>query len=81
MMTKPLLAILRLLPLVSSCGVQPKVTASGGRAVVVRAAIPDIGVEQALPLAEAECQKQGKSARAQKITSPSSNKYIFECVY
>ena len=78
---RSLLAILLLLPLLASCGVQPKVTASEGRTVVVLAAIPDKGVEQALPLAEPECQKQGKSARVQKITSPNSNKYIFECVY
>jgi hypothetical protein len=48
--------------------------------VVVRAGFPDMGIEKALLLADQECMKKGLSARTQQVTSPSSDRYIFECV-
>ncbi len=62
----------------AACAAQ--VTSSGGRTVVVRAAVPDMGVENALVLAEAECAKLGLSARVQAVTTPQTDRYIFECV-
>lgn len=47
------------------------------RVVIVRAGFPDGGVEKARVLAEAECRKQGLSARVQTVDSP---RYVFECV-
>jgi len=67
-----------LLTTVSGCATQ--VTSASGRTVVVRAGFPDMGVEKALNLAEAECNKQGLSARVQSVTSPTTDRYIFECV-
>jgi hypothetical protein len=58
----------------------PQVTSSSGRTVVVRAGSPDMGVEKALELANAECAKQGLSARVQMVTSATTDRYIFECV-
>lgn len=57
-----------------------KITAVTGRTVVVRAGFPDLGVEKALILADQECAKRDLSARVQQITSPTTDKYIFECV-
>ena len=48
--------------------------------VHIKAAIPDMGVEQALPLAEAECKKYGLKARVQSLTGPTTDRYIFACV-
>ncbi len=62
------------------CSTQPKVTSSSEGTVVIKAAIPDMGVEQALPLAEAECEKYGLKARLQSLTSPTTDRYIFACV-
>lgn len=39
-----------------------------------------MGVEKALVLAQAECERQGLSARVQSVTSPITDRYIFECV-
>lgn len=64
--------------ILSACAA--KVTRSSGRTVVIRAAVPDMGVEKALDLAEAECSKQGLSARVQELTSATTDRYIFECV-
>jgi hypothetical protein len=61
-------------------GCAAAVTAAGGRTVVVRAGVPDMGIERALTLAEAECRKQGLSDRVQSVTTPNSDRYIFECV-
>jgi len=61
-------------------GCAAEVTSSSGRTVVVRAGVPDMGVEKALALAEAECAKRGLSARVQSLTSPITDRYIFECV-
>lgn len=54
-------------------------TSSSGRTVEVWAGIPDIGVEKALELANAECVKRGLTARIQAVTSPAYS-YKFECV-
>lgn len=62
----------------SSCA--PVVTSSGGRTVIVKAGFPDMGVEKALQLANDECGKLKLSARVQSITTPTSDRYIFECV-
>ena len=61
-------------------GCAAQVTSSAGRTVIVRAGVPDMGIERALILAEAECAKQGLSARVQAVTTPSTDRYIFECV-
>lgn len=61
-----------------SCAAE--VTSSGGRTVIVRAGIPDMGLEKALTLANAECAKQGLSARVQMLTGATSDRYVFECV-
>lgn len=61
-------------------GCAAQVTSSAGRTVIVRAGVPDMGVEAALGLANAECAKQGLSARVQAVTGPTSDRYIFECV-
>jgi hypothetical protein len=61
-------------------GCAAAVTSLGGRTVIVRAGIPDMGIERALALAEAECAKAALSARVQSVTSPNSDRYIFECV-
>lgn len=63
------------------CSAQPTVTSSSEGTVVVKAAIPDMGVEQALPLAESECKKYGLKARLQSVTGPSTDRYIFACVH
>lgn len=62
------------------CSTQPTVTSSSEGTVVIKSAIPDRGVEQALPLAEAECKKYGLKARLQSLTSPTTDRYIFACV-
>lgn len=62
------------------CSMQPTVTSSSEGTVVIKAAIPDMGVEQALPLAEAECKKYGLKARVQSLTGPTTDRYIFACV-
>lgn len=62
------------------CSTQPTVTSSSEGTVVIKAAIPDMGVEQALPLADAECKKYGLKARLQSLTSPITDRYIFACV-
>lgn len=61
-------------------GCAAEVTSAAGRTVIVRAGVPDIGVEKALGLAENECAKRGLSARVQSVTSPTTDRYIFECV-
>lgn len=55
-----------------------KVTTSG-RTVVVRAGFPDMGVEKALALAEAECGKRNQSATVRGVTTRGAARYIFEC--
>lgn len=62
------------------CAMQPKVTSSSEGTVVVRAAIPDMGIEQALQLAEAECKKYGLKARVQSVTDATTDRYIFACI-
>mgnify|MGYP001323233139 CR=1 FL=1 len=62
------------------CSTQPTVTSSSEGTVVIKAAIPDMGIEQALPLAEAECKKYGLKARLQSLTGPTTDRYIFACV-
>ena len=62
------------------CSTQPTVTSSSEGTVVIKSGIPDAGVEQALPLAEAECKKYGLKARLQSLTSPTTDRYIFACV-
>lgn len=63
----------------ASCASE-KITMATGRTVVVRAGFPDMGVEKALALADSECAKRDLSARVQQLTSPNTDKYIFECV-
>jgi len=72
------LSLLAAMLLITACATQ--VTAVTDRAVVVRAGFPDMGIEKALLLADQECMKKGLSARTQQVTSPSSDRYIFECV-
>lgn len=64
--------------LLAGCAAQ--VTSSSGRTVVVKAAVPDTGVDSALALANTECGKSGLSARVQIIPTPYTDQYIFECV-
>ncbi len=64
--------------LLSGCATT--VTSVTDRTVIVRAGFPDMGVEKALTLADSECQKRGLSARVQQVTSPTTDRYIFECV-
>ncbi|MDP2823806.1 MAG: hypothetical protein Q8O52_14165 [Sulfuritalea sp.] len=66
---------------VLGCSAQPTVTSSSEGTVVIKAAIPDMGVEQALPLAEAECKRYGLKARVQSLTGPTTDRYIFACVH
>jgi hypothetical protein len=80
-MKTPIKLLICLLPItffLSGCASQ--VTSSTGRTVIVRAGIPDMGVDSALALAEIECKKKGLAARIQAMTSPMSDRYIFECV-
>jgi hypothetical protein len=62
------------------CISQPVVTSSSDSTVVVRAAIPDMGIEEVLPLAEAACKKHGMRARLQMPSGPTTDRYIFACV-
>lgn len=62
----------------TSCAAQ--ITSSTPSTVVVRAGVPDMGVEKALELAEAECAKRGLSAHVHSVTSPNTDRYIFDCV-
>lgn len=64
--------------ILASCASQ--VTMSTDRTVVVQAGFPDMGVEEALTLADKECSKKNLSARVQQVTTPTTNRYIFECV-
>jgi len=57
-----------------------KVTSSNGRTVVVSSGFPDMGVEKALIVADAECAKRNLAARVMMLSSPTTDKYIFECV-
>ena len=66
--------------LISGCSDEFKLTSSTGQSVIVHAATPDRGIEQALPQAQAECQTQGLSAKVQSVPSANTNLYIFECV-
>jgi len=66
--------------LLGSAGCSSQVTSSSGRTIIVRSGFPDMGIENALLLAEKECLKKGKSARVQSVTSPNTDRYIFECV-
>jgi hypothetical protein len=61
-------------------GCATEITTATDRTVIVRAGFPDMGVEKALGLADAECAKRGLSARVQQVTSPTTDRYIFECV-
>jgi len=72
------LSLLAAVLLMTACATQ--VTAVTDRTVVVRAGFPDMGIEKALLLADQECMKKGLSARTQQVTSPNSDRYIFECV-
>lgn len=65
---------------IALAGCAAEVTSSLGRTVIVRAGFPDMGVDKALMLAEADCNKKGLSARVQAVTSPTTDRYIFECV-
>lgn len=78
-MSKVQMAVIALLAaLMMGCATE--VTSSTGRTVIVRAGFPDIGPEKALGLANVECAKQGLLARIQVLTSPMSDRYVFECV-
>ena len=70
--------VLVLVFLTSGCAAQ--VTSSTPSTVVVRASVPDTGVEKALELAEAECAKRNLSARVRSVTSPTTDRYIFDCI-
>lgn len=64
----------------TGCATQPTVTSSSEGTVVIKSAIPDRGVEQVLPMAEAECKKYGLKARLQSVTTPQTDRYIFACI-
>ena len=68
------------LAVVTMNGCAAQVTSSTPSTVVVRAGFPDMGVEKALELAEAECAKRGLSARVRSVTTPITDRYIFDCV-
>ena len=72
------LSIVVLASLMAGCAAQ--VTSSTPSTVVVRASLPDTGVEKALELAEAECAKRNLSARVRSVTSPNTDRYIFDCI-
>ena len=61
-------------------GCAAQVTSSTPSTVIVRASVPDTGVEKALELAEAECAKRKLSARVHSVTSPNTDRYIFDCI-
>jgi hypothetical protein len=61
-------------------GCATQVTAVTDRTIVVKAGFPDMGIEKALTLADQECSKKGLSARTQQVTTPYTDRYIFECV-
>ena len=61
-------------------GCAAQVTSSTKSTVVIKAAIPDMGVEKALEMAEAECGKKQLSARVRSLTSPTTDRYIFDCI-
>jgi uncharacterized protein YcfL len=61
-------------------GCAAQVTSVGGRTVIVKAGFPDMGIEQALILAEEECNKKAMSAVVQSVTSPFTDRYMFYCV-
>lgn len=69
-----------ILATLSAAGCATQVTSATDRTVIVRAGFPDMGVEKALLAADAECQKRGLSARVQQVTSPTTDRYIFECM-
>lgn len=70
--------ILLLAFVITGCAAQ--VTSSTPSTVVVRAGVPDMGVEKALELAETECAKRKLSARVRSVTSPNTDRYIFDCI-
>jgi hypothetical protein len=77
-MNKVNLSIIFLMALMTGCAAQ--VTSSTPSTVIVRASVPDTGVEKALELAEAECAKRKLSARVHSVTSPNTDRYIFDCI-
>ena len=77
-MNKVNLSIIFLMALMTGCAAQ--VTSSTPSTVIVRASVPDTGVEKALELAEVECAKRKLSARVHSVTSPNTDRYIFDCI-
>lgn len=67
--------------LIAGCATQmpAEVTSASDSMVVIKAAVPDKGVEDVIPIAESECRKYGLKARIYSTTNPNSNKYIFNC--
>ena len=66
--------------LMLGAGCSSRITLSSGQTIIVRPAFPDKGIEDALSLAEDECKKRGRSARAPSVTSFNSDIYVFKCV-
>ncbi|MEI6514037.1 MAG: hypothetical protein WCO51_12315 [bacterium] len=71
---------LLVLTVATIAGCAAQVTSSTPSTVDVRAGVPDMGIEKALELAEAECTKRGLSVRVHSVTSPNTDRYIFDCV-
>ncbi len=74
----PLIFLVALSLVLAACAAE--VTTATGRTVIVRSGFPDMGIEKALRLAQGECEKLGLAARVQSVTSPTTDRYIFECV-
>jgi hypothetical protein len=74
----PLMLLVAVSVLITACAAQ--VTTAGGRTVIVRSGFPDMGLENALVLAQMECEKVGLAARVQSVTSATTDRYIFECL-
>ncbi len=68
-----------ILILLSGCAAQ--ITGATPLAVIVKAGFPDKGIEQALALADAECGKYGRRARPVDPMPPSTDRYVFDCIF
>ncbi|MBS1217954.1 MAG: hypothetical protein H6R21_1087 [Proteobacteria bacterium] len=62
-------------------GCAAEITAATPRAVIVKAGLPDRGIEKALALADAECSKHGRRARPVDPMPPGSGRYVFDCIF
>lgn len=57
------------------------ITATTPRAVIVSAGFPDRGIEKVMTLADAECGKYDRRARAVDPMPPVTDRYVFDCLF